>query len=208
MSSNNNINEINEILERTNNYIVRLARQNLPRATSSKETLEMDIDDLAQDIRIKLWHALERIQIIRLHAYIRSIAQTGAIDKIRRYRATAPLPLDDDGELYQGEIISQQKEGFADPAMQWEEKEDLIEKTVQVAQMIQSLPPRQQYASLCAIKESIDYLPPIIIDIFLLHGLDIQQAKWSDDKQEVQRLHASLAIARKKLGQFKLDQRR
>ncbi len=133
---------------------------------------------------------------------------TESIDSIRRYKGIEPLPLDEDGELHQNEIIKEEREGFTDPADIFEQEENLLERAIQAAQAIKLLPPRQQFALLCKLRENLDAIPPIIVEIFIHHGLDIQQATWSDDKQEAQRLHASLAIARKKLQRLKFDPER
>ncbi len=43
--------DANEILEQINGYILKLARQKLPRTITREETLDLDIDELAQHTR-------------------------------------------------------------------------------------------------------------------------------------------------------------
>ena len=59
-------------------------------------SLGVSIDEVEQDARIRLWHALERERNIDDPAsYLYRIAATAAIDAMRRIRARREQPLDD-----------------------------------------------------------------------------------------------------------------
>jgi len=78
--------------------------------------LDLDADELAQMVRIKLWHVLEDREVVYLKHYIRRIVNSEFIDMMRRRKPTQPLPEDADGEINTGKIIAAASEGIADPA--------------------------------------------------------------------------------------------
>src|SRR5882724_422486 len=96
--------DINTVLEELDTYIQMLASKNLPYQLSSPATRDLDVAELAQQIRIKLWQALEkeRVSLERIQnakAYVYTIARHEAINMLRAHKNTLPLPTDDDGEL-------------------------------------------------------------------------------------------------------------
>src|SRR5256885_16695694 len=95
--------EINMILRRNDDYILTLAREKVPRHIASPEVLDLEIHELAQRSRIKLWRALQKRHITHLKAYIRRIVHSESMDMVRSYKPDLPLPVDEDGELYQGD---------------------------------------------------------------------------------------------------------
>jgi DNA-directed RNA polymerase specialized sigma24 family protein len=123
------------------------------------ELLGDEIDDLAQTTRIKYWLISQKEQIACPKAYIRSIIHNESVNMVRQHKPALPLPKDEDGELYQGNVMVAVGEGM----------QDQLE----------------------------DILP--LVEAFMDHGMDIEAINWPMEKDEMQRLRASLSIARKKL---------
>src|SRR5947199_6526549 len=103
---------INDILERYDDYILALAHEQYPRHIASPEVLDLEIQELAQRSRIKLWRALQKRHITHLKPYIRLIVRSESIDMVRSYKPYLPLPIDEDGELYQGNVLVTPSEGM------------------------------------------------------------------------------------------------
>lgn len=97
-------NEIDGILRQNDEYILAMARKKVPRHIASPEVLDLEIQELAQKSRIKLWKALQQRHITHIEAYIRCIVHSASIDMIRNSKSDLPLPLDEEGELYQGNV--------------------------------------------------------------------------------------------------------
>lgn len=64
---------IERILEDYNSYILTLARQAVIRSATRAEVLDMEIDEIAQMTRVKLWQTLQKTRVDNLKAYIRRI---------------------------------------------------------------------------------------------------------------------------------------
>src|SRR5690242_4454262 len=88
------------ILEHMTTYIAALAGRKIPRHTLRTETMDMEIDDLAQQVSIKLWQALQKGHVINPVGYTKSIVSTTAIDMQRRYKPTHALSDEEDSDLY------------------------------------------------------------------------------------------------------------
>src|SRR6185312_1594277 len=98
---------------------------------------------------------LQKRHIMSLKAYIRAIVRSEVIDMVRiaKRHASASLPLDEDGELDQGRLLTTPSEGMQDPAYEVEQKEIDADILAHIVNEIVNLPPRQQYAAICAIKD-------------------------------------------------------
>src|SRR5690348_4934068 len=57
------------------------------------EVLDLEIDEMAQIIRIKLWQAMQQHRIEHLAAYIQRMAHNEMLQWLRRYRPVSPLSL-------------------------------------------------------------------------------------------------------------------
>ena len=88
-----------EILEHVNKYIFSLAWRKIPRYMIHPEELDLEVDELAQQTRIKLWQALQKAHIASPMAYTGVIVFTESANMQRRYRPKHPLPNEDDGSL-------------------------------------------------------------------------------------------------------------
>jgi DNA-directed RNA polymerase specialized sigma24 family protein len=194
--------DVEEILKQHDTYIVDLARKKVPRNVVRPEMLRDEIDELAQRVRFKLWLTLRKKRINNLRAYIRSVVYTEVINMVRQYQAALPLPLDEDGELYQGNIIATPGEGMQDPAYEIEQEEAIDDYMTEAVEAVVKLPPRQQQAMICSLIDKIDDVLPLI-DTLRNHAINIEEVNWPEESDELQRLQASLSIARKKLRKMK-----
>lgn len=191
-----------ELLEQHDPYIVALARKQVPRNITSPETLADDIDELAQNTRIRLWMSLQKGSIANPRAYIRSIVYTEAVNMVRRHKPAFQLPLDDYGELYQGRLLLSPGEGMQDPSVELEEEEMTTEFIQTTVDAVLKLPPRQQQAMICSLKDQLDNILTLV-ESFRDKQVDIESMHWPEEKDEAQRLYASLSIAWKKLRTLK-----
>jgi len=160
--------------------------------------LGLETDELAQNIRIKLWISRLKRPIIHPKVYIRTIAHTAAVDMVRRHRPSVSLSNDADGEIALGDLLVAQNEGYQDPAYEIEFGEidrDLLTKLVEA---ILALPPRQRQAMLYALKDSKEDALPLI-NALKAHGIDIETMDWPEEERELYLLKASLSVVRKKL---------
>jgi DNA-directed RNA polymerase specialized sigma24 family protein len=196
---------VDEILEQHDTYIVDLARKKLPRNVVRSEMLGDEIDELVQKVRVKLWLALRKKPILNLKAYISCIVYTESIDMVRQYQLTLPLPLNEDGELYQGNVMVTPGEGLQDPEYEVEQEETIGGYMTEAVEAVLKLPPRQQHAMICSLKERIDDVLPLI-NALRNHAINIEELNWPEEKDELQRLRASLSVARKKLRSLKKNQ--
>jgi DNA-directed RNA polymerase specialized sigma24 family protein len=196
----NNI-DVNKILEQLDPYIRRLARGSVPRHIAPAETRDLEADDLAQNALIKLWMALQKDVIGNPRAYARRIVHTESVNMVRRYKGTCPLPTNDDGELYLGKVMLMPEEDMQDPANQLEQEDALADCVRHFSQAIQGLPSRQRQAMLSSLNDQVDDALPLI-NTFKEQKIDIEAGHWPEDKDDKQRLKASLSIGRKKLRYF------
>src|SRR5437879_5834245 len=79
------------VLEQLEPHFVALARKKLPQYLVRPGEKDLEIDELAQQTRIKLWLALEKGQIINPAGYARSIAYTESVNMQRRFRPVCML---------------------------------------------------------------------------------------------------------------------
>jgi DNA-directed RNA polymerase specialized sigma24 family protein len=194
---------IDKILEQYDAYILVLARKMVPRNIVPPEKLHDEIEDLAQTVRIKFWHVLQKRRIINVRPYIHLIVLSEVIDMVRRYHPNFPLPIDEDGELYQGNMIATSSVEMQDPAAVIEQAEALEIITQGTLEALLKLPPRQLYAMICALKDRSDDAQSLI-DSLKSCIEDFDEIQWPEEKDKSQSLRASLAIARKKLRRYQL----
>ena len=189
--------DIEEILVRFDSYVVMLVQK---KACSSSniarpEVLDLEIDEIIQRVRIKFWRALLTKHIDHHRAYIRSIVSNEFNDIGRRRKASLPLPTDEDGELYMGDVLLSESNELADPAIAFEKEEatdDLLKLTVQV---VTDLPPRMKLAMINHLKDQVDNLIRLT-EAFEKREVNIKTMKWPDDPADSKRLKASLSPAR------------
>jgi RNA polymerase sigma factor (sigma-70 family) len=191
---------VEETLLEYDGYIVAQARRCISQSMGSvsASTLDLDADELAQMVRIKLWHVLEEREVVYLKPYIKRIINSEFIDMLRRRKPTQPLPEDADGEISMGKVIAAASEGTADPAEVIEEQEEAKWRMSEIVDAVLELPRRQQHVMICTMHDRVDDPVPLI------HALqnrqqDIHAWQWPQKKQDKQLLMASLSYARRNL---------
>jgi RNA polymerase sigma-70 factor (ECF subfamily) len=109
--------------------------------------LGIQIDDVEQEARIRLWKALEREKTIDLPAsYLYRVAVSAAIDAIRRARARREDRSDDPGPLGEPEV------SLADPAPSPERRAEAHEIATAVARASAVLSPDRRTAVLLLLQ--------------------------------------------------------
>lgn len=190
---------IDELLEKYNSYIVSLAWKSVLRGTVSPENLPFVIDELAQNVRLKLWQAMRKKPIAHYRAYIGRIVQNEAVNILRRKEPTSPLPVNEEGELYQGHLLLSTADGDIDGLLDEFEQEEAVAHCISTAaEAIQRLPPRQQRAMICSLKDRVEDALPLL-EALTEREVDIGGMSWPEEEEDVTRLKASLSVVRKKL---------
>ena len=187
-----------EFLVQYDKCIQTAARKAIPQGLISKDALELEIDDLTQNIRIKLWESRQKRPITNPRAYIKAIAYTKAIDIVRRHKPTVSLSVDENGDPCLGNLLILRNQGFQDPAYEVELEEIDPALLTKIVEAILSLPPRQRQAVLYSIREDKEDCLPLIRAL-MAQGLDIEALELPDEESAVCLLKASLSVARKKL---------
>ena len=189
--------DIQEILVRFDPYIVMLVQK---KASSSSniarpEVLDLEIDEIVQKVRINFWQALLKKEIEHHRAYLRSIVSNVFNDLGRRRKAPLPLPIDEDGELYMGNVLLSESNELVDPATAFEREEVLDNLMELTAQVVHDLPPRMKLAMINHLKDQVDNLI-LLTEAFEKYKVTIKSMKWPDDPADSKRLKASLSPAR------------
>ena len=157
--------------------------------------LDLELDEIIQRVRIKFWQALEKRDIQYHRAYIKLIVQSEFIDMQRRKKSYLFLSIDEERTRAEVEIAAQH---MADPAEMMIQQLETSNCLKEMIQAVLALPPRQQYAMICSLKERADDLKQLT-EAFKAYKLDIQAIQWPARKAEKRLLYASLAPAKKTL---------
>jgi RNA polymerase sigma factor (sigma-70 family) len=197
-SVDNSKSALEAFLEHYDSLIMTLARKMIARTTLHPELHQLEIDDLAQTVRIKLWKTLQARQIMSPKPYIYAMIRSEYIRSIKCRQVTTLLPLDEEGELYQGQIIAPSTKDMQDPADELEQEESAAHLITNTVRAVMALPPRQQRAMLCALTDRVDDLI-LLTETFRQYHVDIETVRWPQEKAERHILNASLSIARRKL---------
>ncbi len=187
-----------QLLVENDEYIVSLARKKVPRQRTSPESVMDDIDELAQRIRIKLWLISLKQDIAAVQAYIRQIAATTSVDMLREQQPTVALPLNEEGECYQGQPLFALPQEEQDPASLLAQEESFNDCMEWMAEGVLNLPTVQQQAMLYSLKKHIVDLFPFI-ELLQQQGADIEGATFPADEKGQRSHRTSLSIARKKM---------
>ncbi len=194
--------EIAALLEQMDGYLHSLAWHVVPRQALAVETVDLDVEEIVQNTRIKLWQALKREQqIVNIRAYARTIVRNESINMARARKRLEPLQTDEQGELngeYHPFFDNVDDESVQDPACVLEQAELLAEVTARAARAILQLPPRQRLAVTCALHERIDDVRPLST-LLQAHHIDVAATSWPEDRVEEHRLKSLLSISRGKL---------
>jgi DNA-directed RNA polymerase specialized sigma24 family protein len=189
-----------EILKRFDWYITvqtkRIVR--LYPALAHQAVVDLEIDELMQRVRIKLWRTLEKRTILYPHNYIKRMIRNELIDMQRQKKPTLPLPTDEEEQWQFSETTGITLADTHDPADEVEqrmESSSLLEKTVP---LVLRLPPRQRLAMMCSLKDRVDDLVQLV-DSFKAHQTDIEKLSWPAEHYDRRVLQASLVVARRAL---------
>ncbi len=199
--------DIEKVLEDLDGYVRSLAGRKFPRSVVREEMLDMEVEEVVQNTRIKLWQALQRKEIINLEAYVRCIVYTECVNMVRGYKPISPLPVNEEGELYQGKVLVAPGQGMQDPAYEFEYQEALADWMMEVVNAVLVLPRQQRHAMLCVLKDwSSDILP--LANALVDRGVDIEAVHWPREEEELHKLRVSRSIARGKLRALRKKERR
>lgn len=161
--------------------------------------LDLEIDELTQRVRIKLWRVLKDRPIERHRAYIKCIVRSEFYDMLRRRKKlVCQFQTENEDEPIRGHVLITLGEGMADPAEEFEHHSTLLKLIDDIVQAVLKLPTRQQHAMLYSLLQESDD-PDQLIQAFKRHKLDLRAIHWPSDKAELRLLKASLSAARKNM---------
>ena len=192
-----------EILAQHDQYIVALVTRRALRSTNFAKPgqFDLEVDEMAQRVRIKFWQALKTKQIKFPRAYLSAIVWNEFHDLSRKPKQPLPLLTDDDGEWYAGDGKELDMAWEADPADQFEESESLNELVDLTASALAKLPPRQQQAMICDLYEKIDTTLQLI-EALREHRVDVETVEWPAKEADKTLLKASVSPARHKMAKY------
>ena len=191
-------NSDNDFLAEHDSFIQAEARKVFPTRLFHKDLYELEVTELTQIIRIKLWKAYQKRTIKNPRAYIRMIAYTSAVDMVRHHRPEISLFAELTGEPGRCDFEQAQYEMFRDPALEIELGEIDRCLLTKLGEAILALPHRQRDAVLYYLMEHSDKVQSLI-NVLKDGGIDIATLYCPRGKYEVYLLMASLSVARKKL---------
>lgn len=192
-----------ELLAQHDQYIVALVRQRALGSTNFAKPgqFDLEVDDMAQRVRIKFWQALVTKRIEYPKAYLSTIVWNEFHDLSRKRKPPLQLLTDDDGEWCAGDAKELDRAWEMDPADRFEESEKLDELMDSAADALAKLAPRQQQAMICDLYEKIDTTLQFI-EALHKHCVDVKTVAWPEKDAEKTLLKASLSPARHKMAQY------
>jgi hypothetical protein len=191
--------ETNEaILEDVDGFITMQAKKIMGwHLIAGHEELDaLEVDELIQRVRIKLWKMLEKGPILRPYSYARRIVYSEFIDMKRQQKQLSPLPDEEKEGAYP------LKSHMADPADEVIQRMEVSSLLQRLAQMLIDLPPRQQTAMICHLYNQVDDLGQLR-SVLTKYGLERKIVEWPQEKAARRTLLASLPVARQKLAHAK-----
>ena len=193
---------VEEILESYDSYIVALSMEWICQHATGVHPalLDLEIDELAQKARIKFWQVLKEKEIHYPKAYVKHIVHSEFIDMMRRHKPNVPLSEDEEGEIYRGKVLVSASKEMVDPAEVIEEQDEMNNRLEEVLKALLDLPKCQRRVMICSLRERVDD-ELALARALRRHNQDINQWQWPQDKQEKQRLQASLSYGRRSIAQ-------
>jgi DNA-directed RNA polymerase specialized sigma24 family protein len=196
---------IEAVLSQYDAYLIRQVRDcmRLHPDIIRPEVQDLETDELVQRVRIKFWHALQDKQIDYPKTYLKRIVHSEFIDLVRRLKPhyMLELPVDEEGELYQGHMLITPSSGMADPSIEYEEQVAASERLQEIVDAVLALPARQQHALVCDMRDRVDDLAALT-SAFKERKVNLENWQWPQQKNEKLLLRASLAYARTKVGTY------
>src|SRR5258708_7832515 len=185
---------VEEILEHIDPYIIAQVEKIL--AGSPDIAPRMERDELAQRVRINLWHSQQARPIRNIKAYVRRIVHNEFVNVLRGREPPLPLPMTEDGELLECTMPGSSGEDMLTPESELEQKETVIYLADEAAAAISTLPPRQKDAMTALLYERLDNLI-LVVDSFKQFDMDIEAARWPAEEDEKRLLKSSISAARR-----------
>lgn len=190
---------VEEILEQYDGYIKFTALKFVTyiRKYTHADVTDLEIDELVQLTRVKLWQALLQKKIVNLKGYIRRIVHNESVSMGRK-RMLYPLPEDEERELYQGEILVKVGTDMDDPALEMEQKEMAAHYVKHCVCAALSLPECQKRAFLLSLRDRLDDII-MLADTCRLYNVDLATITGPTNAQELHSTRSSISIARRKV---------
>ena len=162
----------------------------------------IDSEDIAQETFMKLWIISQKQPIENPKAYIRRIVHTAVVDMVRKFKPHLyqALPVDEDGEIQEGNLVVIPGAELADPEAILEEKEAVEELMDELVDVVSELRPRQMHSTICTLKDRVDDLIQFI-DALQEKGIE-SKLQWPLGTTERQRLQASYSPSKRKVASF------
>jgi DNA-directed RNA polymerase specialized sigma24 family protein len=172
----------------------------LTQSIASCELAAWECDEIVQSVRIKLFKALPGKAIANFGGYLKQTVHNEYVSFLRRRKSLLPIPINDDGEPYQGRVLISLSEGMRDPQMEVEHEMASLALMEKLVDAILHLPLVQQLAMVCFLRERVDN-PALLVAAFKKRDVDVERYRWPDDKDAKKRLKASCYYARVKIAQ-------
>lgn len=184
------------ILENVDGFIITQAKKLIHwhLLDEHKELDTLEVDELIQRARIKLWKMLEKGPILQPFSYARRVVYSEFIDMKRQHKQLLPLPDDENEGAYPLKSLG------ADPADEVIQRMEIYSLLQHLVQMVIDLPSRQQIAMISFLWNQVEDTE-LLHTILAMHGLDRKVIEWPQEKTEKRTLQASLSVARQKMVQ-------
>ena len=162
----------------------------------------IDSEDVAQEAFMKLWIISQKQPIENPKAYIRRIVRTTVVDMVRKFKPHLyqALPVDEDGEIQEGNLVVIPGAELGDPEAILEEKEAVEELMGELVDVVSELRPRQMHSTICTLKDRVDDLIQLV-DALQEKGIE-SELQWPLGTTERQRLQASYSPAKRKVASY------
>src|SRR6266700_3079019 len=134
---------IEEFLSAYDASIQQHVKRQFPRSRVPAEVLDLEMDELIQQARVKLWKALQKRKIVHGRLYIRKVVRNLIVDMLRRPKRTVPLSFDDDEENTVQSNFFEASWLVPDLAAAYEEYDLIVGIFVQIVEQAMTFPPRQ-----------------------------------------------------------------
>jgi DNA-directed RNA polymerase specialized sigma24 family protein len=206
--------DIEETLQRFDPYIIAQVRELLRRNPhfAHPDVLDLEVDELVQRVRIKFWHVLSARRVEYSRAYIKRIVHSEFIDMLRskKPQRALPLPVDEEGELYQGDMLVTPGAGMSDPADELENHYTGASCMAIVIDAVLQLSPRQQHAMVCSLRDHVDDPGQFELAFNARQSahkphIDVSLLRWPAQKSQKRLLQSSLSAARQNLARCLFD---
>jgi RNA polymerase sigma factor (sigma-70 family) len=183
------IDEVEEYYE----YILAVTRRQVPSNIGP-----IDSEDIAQEAFIKLWGVSCKQSIENPKAYIRRIVHTTVVDTLRKCKLQyQAFPVDEDGEIQEGNLVVIPSAELRNPETILEEKETAEERMGGLVSVVSELHPRQRHSAICTLKDRVDDLLQLV-DALQEKGIE-SGMQWPVEATERQRLQASYSPAKRRV---------